>query len=266
MKTHLIGLVLLWTAGFNQAPAQDVCQEFSTWYHTHRGVSAANLATAYRLELISSGLSAAEADRRFAELVRAVGSRRQLAELNFDTIYSLEKMPFRTEPNAFLVESTKDVKPGRALDVAMGQGRNALYLAKTGWEVTGFDISSKGLTAARAAAELAGVKIQTVLQGWQDFDFGREKWDLIVMSYAWAPIDSPAFVNRLLAGLRPAGLLVFEHYLADDSSGAPGSPKPNELLRLFGSDLRILRYEDIETGSDWMNQSKARIARLLAKK
>lgn len=148
----------------------------------------------------------------------------------------------------------------------MGQGRNALYLAKTGWEVTGFDISSKGLAAARAAAEREGVKIQTALQGWQDFDFGTEKWDLIVMSYAWVPIDDPAFVKRLLAGLRPAGLLVFEHYLVNKSGGVPGAPKPNELLRLFGNDLRILRYEDIETVSDWANQSKARVARLLASK
>ncbi len=265
MKIRLIALGLLLGAGFNQVPAQDVCQEFSTWYQTHRGVSAADLATAYRSELISRGLSGAEADKRFAELGGALGSCRPLAELNFDTIFSLEKMPFRTEPNAFLVESTKDVKPGRALDVAMGQGRNALYLAKTGWEVTGFDISTKGLAVARAAAELAGVRIQTVLQGWQDFDFGAEKWDLIVMSYAWVPVHDPAFVKRLLTGLRPAGLLVFEHYL-DESDEVPGGPKPNELLRLFGSDLRILRYEDVETVSDWRNQSKARVARLLARK
>jgi SAM-dependent methyltransferase len=264
MKTRLIGLVVLWGAGFNQAPAQNVCQEFSTWYQAHSSV--AEPAVAYRSELISHGLSAAEANQRFAELVRAMGSCPQVAALNFDSIYTGEKMPFRTEPNAFLVECTRDVKPGRALDVAMGQGRNALYLAKTGWEVTGFDISSKGLATARAAAERAGVKIQTVLQGWQDFDFGTEKWDLIVMSYAWVPINDPAFVKRLLAGLRPAGLLVFEHYLVDDSFVPPGGPKPNELLRLFGNDLRILRYEDIETVSDWLNQSKARVARLLASK
>lgn len=264
MKTRLIGLVLLWGAGFNQAPAQNVCQEFSTWYQAHRSV--ANPAAAYRSELISRGLSAAEADKRFVELFRVMDSCPQVAALNFDSIYSREKMPFRTEPNAFLVESTKDVKPGRALDVPMGQGRNAIYLAKTGWEVTGFDISSKGLAAARAAAELAGVKIQTVLQGWQDFDFGTEKWDLIVMSYAWVPIDDPAFVKRLLAGLRPAGLLVFEHYLTNKSGVVPGGPKPNELFRSFGNDLRILRYEDIETVSDWQNQSTARVARLLASK
>ena len=264
MKTHLIGLVLLWGLGFNQAPAQDVCQEFSTWYQAH--LSVADPVAAYRSELISRGLSAAEADKRFAELFRVVLNCPQVAALPFDSLYSSEKMPFLTEPNAFLVESTKNVKPGRALDVAMGQGRNALYLAKTGWEVTGFDVSSKGLAAARAAAERAGAKIQAVLQGWQDFDFGKEKWDLIVLSYAWVPINDPAFVKRLVAGLRPAGLLVFEHFLVDKSGDVPGGPKPNELFRLFGNDLRILRYEDIETASIWSTRSKARVARLLASK
>jgi SAM-dependent methyltransferase len=152
MKTHLMGLVLLWSLGFNQAPAQDVCQEFQTWYQAHQSV--ADPAAAYRSELISRGLSAAEAAKRFVALARACP---QVVALRFDGIYSQEEIPFLAEPNAFLVESTKDVKPGRALDVAMGQGRNALYLAKAGWEVTGFDISSKGLAAARAAAERAGV-------------------------------------------------------------------------------------------------------------
>ena len=170
------------------------------------------------------------------------------------------------QPDAFLVESTKDVKPGRALDVAMGQGRNALYLAKAGWEVTGFDVSSKGLAAARASAERAGVKIQTVFQGWQDFDFGTGKWDLIVMSYAWVPTNDPAFVKRLVAGLRPDGLLVFEHFLVNKSGGVPGGPTQNELFKIFSSDLRIRRYDDIEAASAWSTRSKVRVARLLASK
>jgi SAM-dependent methyltransferase len=262
MRTRLIGLVLLWGAGFSQAHAQDVCQEFSTWYQAHSNV--ADPVFTFCSESITPSLSAAEADKRFAELSSVVYRCPQVVALSFDNIYSGEEKPFRTEPNAFLVESTKDVEPGRALDVAMGQGRNALYLAKTGWEVTGFDISSKGLAVARAAAERAGVKIQAVLQGWQDFDFGTEKWDLIVMSYAWVPIDDPVFVKRLLAGLRSNGLLVFEHYLAEAPGAEPGEPKPNQLLKLFGNDLRILHYEDLETASDWGGRRRARIARLLA--
>ena len=93
-----------------------------------------------------------------------------------------------------------------------------------------------------------------------------EKWDLIVMSYAYVPIDDSAFLKRLLTGLHPGGYLVFEHHMADKPGSIPGGPTTNELLRLFGSELRILRYEDIETASIWSTQSKTRIAHLLASK
>ena len=54
----------------------------------------------------------------------------------------------------------------------MGQGRNAIFLAQQGWDVAGFDISRVGLQQARAKAEAAGLKINTVLAADTDFDFG----------------------------------------------------------------------------------------------
>jgi SAM-dependent methyltransferase len=173
-------------------------------------------------------------------------------------------MHVRTEPSAFLVESIAGVKPGRALDVAMGRGRNALYLAKAGWRVTGFDISLDGLIAARATAQHAGVKIDTVLQGWKEFEFGAEKWDLIVMIYAWVPINEPSLRERIIAGMCPSGLLVFEHHLG--ASSIPGSPKANQLPVLFGKELRILRHDAVEHQDGSRDSSFVRVARLLAQK
>src|SRR5262249_13648465 len=68
---------------------------------------------------------------------------------------------FNPKPNAFLVEAVKQSKPGTALDVGMGQGRNALYLAKQGWEVTGVDISAVALAQAQEEARRQGVKLTT---------------------------------------------------------------------------------------------------------
>ena len=59
----------------------------------------------------------------------------------------------------------------------------------------------------------AGLKIRTVLSGYQEFDFGVDRWDLIVMIYAFVPVRSTAFVKRVTDSLRPGGALVFEHYL-----------------------------------------------------
>src|SRR4051794_25535442 len=70
----------------------------------------------------------------------------------YDEIYSGQQpgkpQVFNTRPNAFMVRTITGLTPGRALDVAMGQGRNALWLAAQGWNVTGFDISPAGITEA----------------------------------------------------------------------------------------------------------------------
>ncbi len=97
----------------------------------------------------------------------------------------------------------------------MGQGRNALYLASKGWQVTGFDIAEKGLEAAQEAAAKRGLHISTVKSGYEGFDFGHEQWDLIVFSYAWVPLADPALVQRVRAALRPGGLVVIEHPAED---------------------------------------------------
>jgi 2-polyprenyl-3-methyl-5-hydroxy-6-metoxy-1,4-benzoquinol methylase len=193
-------------------------------------------------------------------------------ELQFDRIYSAETAPFNTRPNAFLVSVAGGLKPGKALDVAMGQGRNSLYLASQGWQVTGFDISAKGLQEAQAAAAKAGLKITTVKSGYEEFDFGSGQWDLIVFSYAWVPLADPALIGRVRASLRPGGLVVIEHPAEDPAKPVAERewpPEPtdgvNTLPKAWADGFRILRYEDTEDMCDWRNR-KARILRLLARK
>ena len=74
-------------------------------------------------------------------------------------------------------------KPGRALDVGMGQGRNAIYLAQQGWDVSGFDPADKAVALAQQEAKRLGVSLRTQIVGDDEFDFGRNQWDLIVLSY-----------------------------------------------------------------------------------
>src|SRR5262245_7320370 len=75
----------------------------------------------------------------------------------FNKLYAGPSSLFSAAPNAFLERAIAGLRPGRALDVAMGQGRNTIFLAKQGWDVTGYDIADTGLEAARTAAEKAGV-------------------------------------------------------------------------------------------------------------
>jgi SAM-dependent methyltransferase len=261
----ILSLVLLLFLPMPSAHSQDVCQDYAAWLRAH-AVGETDPGVQYRDDLIRHGMSSDEADARLAALWKSFLKCPEASALTYNQIYHWEKLPFTTEPNAFLVEMTKGMKPGRALDVAMGQGRNSIYLAKEGWDVTGFDVSNEGLALARKAAERAGVKVDIVHQGWEEFDFGKEKWDLIVLTYAWVPIGDPAFIERLCSSLRPSGSIIFEDAVGDVPAGIPAAVRPNEALRVFLNDLRILRYEDVEAVSDWSNRKKTQIARLLARK
>ena len=68
-----------------------------------------------------------------------------------------ENYVFNKEANNLLASTTKGLEAGNALVVAMGQGRNALFLARNGWQVTGFDLADKAVAYAEAAAEKEGL-------------------------------------------------------------------------------------------------------------
>jgi SAM-dependent methyltransferase len=182
----------------------------------------------------------------------------------FNLVYRHPMGAFNREPNRLLVESTSSLPPGRALDVAMGEGRNAVYLASKGWDVTGFDVSDEALRQATVRATQAGVRIRVVREGSETFDYGREQWDLIVFSYAFAPIRDPAYVRRIWNSLKPGGVVVFEHYIRVPGAGKIlGVPEHGELPRLF-ADFQIRRYEEAAAESDWQFGRRAPLARLVA--
>ena len=180
----------------------------------------------------------------------------------FDKIYASPAPPFNPEPSAFLTRAVEGVTPGKALDVGMGQGRNSLFLARKGWDVTGYDVSAVGLAAARTAAEKAGLKIRAVQKDHKDFDFGTAQWDLIVMVFPGLSMDEEDVLRRGKASLKPGGMIVVEQF---NSAPGPGSKGPaNALFRTF-QECRVVRYEDVEDVSDW-GRMKARIGRVAAVK
>jgi SAM-dependent methyltransferase len=194
---------------------------------------------------------------------------------NYEELYRDPRQPyFTTEPNAFLISSIKDLKPGEALDVGMGQGRNAVYLATKGWDVTGFDISDEGLKAAAQNAAKAGVRLTTSHARFEDYDYGKERWDLIYFIYAGKLLD-PLYVARIRAALKPGGLVLIETRgpTLDKSTPQRGETeldKANALTKAW-SDMQIVFYEDTIGIADWYFsgprlESKTRILRLLARK
>ncbi len=178
----------------------------------------------------------------------------------WDRAYSDPNLPFNTAPNSFLTEVIKGLKPGRALDIGMGQGRHSVYLAKLGWDVTGFDISERGMELARKSAAAAGVKITTVKASLDNFDYGAAQWDLVVGTYVGV-----AWLESAVKGLKPGGFLVVEGYAQHPNAPRGAAFGPNELAKLFmDHGLHVVRYEDVKAEPDWLKLDG--VVRIFARK
>ena len=170
---------------------------------------------------------------------------------------------FNRNPNSLLTQAVEGRRPGKALDVGMGEGRNAIYLAKQGWQVTGIDRAEGALAVARQQANKQGVKITPILQSAEEFDWGREQWDLVALLYVSAVRGN---VAKIRESLRPGGLVVVEAFLAPPGSPARGTEyEPGELRKMFGEGFEILRYEETEGVADY-GQKRMQLVRLVASK
>jgi SAM-dependent methyltransferase len=183
----------------------------------------------------------------------------------WDRVYAKEPHLYTREANSLLVEVTRDLKPGEALDIGIGEGRNARYLASCGWKVTGVDVSREG---TRQAREGSG-RVRVVHGAIEDFEMGSNRWDLIVGMYVHGVMLRES--ARVVEALRPGGLLVVEGFHrdvmkegVDGLSGGLLGYTSNTLLRHYLG-LRVLRYEETRGLADW-RRIDAPLVRLVARK
>lgn len=172
-------------------------------------------------------------------------------------------------PNALLVETVKGRPPGTALDADMGEGRNAIYLAQQGWQVTGVDIAEKALAYAQNRAQKLGVKLTTIEHDMATYNWGTNQWDLIVLSYAGGRTYAP----HVAQALKPGGIVVIEAFHLDATHRLQVVNgdyrvffKTNELPTLYGAaGLKILRYEEPMGVADFTKEN-LRLVKLVAQK
>jgi SAM-dependent methyltransferase len=172
---------------------------------------------------------------------------------------------FTHEPNKLLVDTVKGRKPGTALDIATGQGRNAIALAALGWKVTGVDISDAGLRLAQEEAARRKLKLATVESDIATYDLGANKWDLVTMIYAGADLD---LVARVKSSVRKGGLFVTEYFAADSdiAKGGAGGWDKAALEAAFADGWTIVKSEEVEDNADWAGQRKTKLVRFVAQK
>jgi SAM-dependent methyltransferase len=157
-----------------------------------------------------------------------------LDEQAWDKRYEGGELVWGAGPNRFLVEQVANLRAGTALDVACGEGRNAIWLAEQGWQVAGVDFSSVGLEKARRLALERGVAVDW-LQGDLTTWIPPKEYDLVVVMYLHLPADTRhrVFVQMAKSVAVGGTMLVVGHDISNLTDGYGG---PQDRTVLYGPD------------------------------
>jgi SAM-dependent methyltransferase len=170
----------------------------------------------------------------------------------WDRRYAGSELLWTAQANRFLVEESGDLSPGRALDVACGEGRNAVWLAERGWRVTGVDFSEVALEKARGLAEMRDVKAEWVQADLLEYRPAPRAFDLVIVFYLQVPAAERRGILRAAADAVAAGgrLLLVAHDSSNLEYGHGGPQNPAVLYTaadvvadLDNSGLEIERAE-----------------------
>lgn len=151
--------------------------------------------------------------------------------MDWDERFSTAGFTYGTEPNDFLASVTERIPQGKILSLAEGEGRNAVYLASRGHDVTAVDASAVGLAKAKELAESREVSITTVLADLEQFIIAPQQWDGIISCYCHLPPPLRRAVHRAaVTGLKPAGVFVLEAFSKKQLEYDSGGPKSLDML------------------------------------
>ncbi|WP_127717761.1 bifunctional 2-polyprenyl-6-hydroxyphenol methylase/3-demethylubiquinol 3-O-methyltransferase UbiG [Halobacteriovorax sp. HLS] len=165
----------------------------------------------------------------------------------WDKKFSGDDYLYGKAPAKFLSENYTYIPfAAKVLDVGMGEGRNAVFLARKGYNITGVDISAVAVRKARKLANEYGIRINTVVSSMEDFNSEGELYDAILVFYY---VDRK-LNKKLVEWLKPGGILIYESHTKRQKTIAGNEKyedkyllREGELLTMF-PDLRILNYEE----------------------
>lgn len=195
----------------------------------------------------------------------------------WDARFSAEDYVYGTKPNEFLVEVTPSLPPApaRILSLGEGEGRNGVYFASLGYQVTGVDASAVGLRKAERLAAEQGLSLTTVVSDLTDFSITPGAWDAVVAVFCHLPMPLRRRVHRaVVEGLRPGGVFVLEAYTPAQLALRTGGPPVRELLYtaeelredLADLELPILRELEREVVEGRLHTGRAAVVQVLGRK
>lgn len=167
--------------------------------------------------------------------------------------FSTETYLYGTEPNDFLKSNISILPPGKTLCLADGEGRNSVFLASTGRQVSSVDLTQAGVDKTLRLAAERGVVVDAQQADLARYELGEECWDAIVSIFAHTPASIRIELHRrVAASLRPGGVFLLEAYTPDQVGRGTGGPPSADLmmtaaeLRRELASLKLLSVEEIE--------------------
>lgn len=178
--------------------------------------------------------------------------------VRWDERYSKEGFAYGKAPNLFLKDQLEKLKAGKILFPAEGEGRNAVFAAKLGWNVAAFDISIEGKKKAEKLSAINHVTIDYKVGELQTLDFYPEQFDAIALIYAHFPADIKSIYHQTLnTYLKPGGIMIFEafskkhinYFTVNEKVGGPkdmASLFSFEEIRTDFANYKIIVLEEME--------------------
>ncbi|WP_320167939.1 class I SAM-dependent methyltransferase [Mangrovibacterium marinum] len=193
----------------------------------------------------------------------------------WDQRYAVDTYVYGTEPNDFIAEELPNMPAGKILFPGEGEGRNAVFAARLGWEVTAFDSSAEGKAKAERLALAKGVRINYLLASFEEANFPLQSFDAIALIYTHIPAAvRRSYHQKLMSYLKPGGQLILEGFAKAQINNNTGGPKDinmlwskEELANDF-AELSTLEIREIEKELEegLFHQGKAAIIRAIATK
>lgn len=194
--------------------------------------------------------------------------------------YQAETYAYGTAPNDFFASQLVNLKPGKILLPADGEGRNAVFAAKLGWEVTSFDLSAAGKQKAEKLAKAEGVAIKYLVGSAEDLSFSPNYFDAIALIFAHFPAaEKSKYHHKFKAFLKSNGTVIFEAFGKQHLSYNAVNPKvggPRDLAMLFSTDeiradfsdfdIQLLLEEEVDLAEGIYHLGKGSVVRFRGSK
>lgn len=172
----------------------------------------------------------------------------------WDDRYRDHEMVWSSGPNMFVAQACTDLSPGRAIDLAAGEGRNAIWLAERGWDATAVDFSAVAVDKALAIARRRGVAITAEVADLSTYVPEPNRYDLVVVAYLQlVSVELTPILERAAAAVAPGGTFVLVAHDVSNLTGGYGGPQsadvlttPEQVAAVLTDDFTINRAEVAE--------------------